>query len=99
MSALQQSTYSEEEKENEGMIAISFIEETLADIRHRNGYSAERAAQQMIHFAKGYVKYCMPTQSTTAVQIKIQAMCDYLLKTTRLTQKEINDLIVMVNSA
>jgi phage-related tail protein len=90
---------SEEQKEKDGMIAIQTIEETVADIMRRNGYNAARAAQQMTHFAKGYAQCALSTQSTTAVQKKMQAMIDDLLETTCLTPKEIDDLIVMVNFA
>jgi hypothetical protein len=88
-----------QKKENDGMIAIDYIEETVADIMRRNGYTQERAAQQMTHFAKGYVECAVPTQSTTAVQKKIWAMISTLLKITCLTKSEIDDLIVMVNFA
>jgi hypothetical protein len=94
-----QKQYNEIAKENDGMIAINTIEETVANIMHCNGYTQERAAQQMIHVAKGYVECAVPTQSTTAVQKKIWAMISTLLKTTCLTKSEIDDLIVMVNFA
>jgi hypothetical protein len=86
----------EEQIENDGMIAIQTIENLLQEIIRRHAYPAERARQAMLHFAKGYCDYAFPSERSMAVFHKIFAMAKHLLRTTCLSATEIDDLIMMV---
>lgn len=84
-------------KEDEGLIAIDRIEETVQDIMRRNGYSAERAAEEMSIFAHGHSHLFLHSKASQAVVDKIAAMVEDIIQETGLRRSEINALIQMIN--
>lgn len=84
-------------KEDAGLIAIDMIEETIEDIMRRNGYSTERAAEEMSTFAHGHSHLYLHSKASQAVLNKMEAMVKDIIQETGLNRSEINELIKMIN--